>query len=457
MAKEKKEKTTSVKDINSIIDGLASKNPKTFFSGEDAALEDDRISFDSPTLTWLYGGFKMNAIHRFNGKESGGKTTMCTIIAGQCQKRRFERYGNYSKSHVAIIDYERSFDVIHAQKLGLILKDPETGEKLVHVIRPVYMEDGEVWWEQIVESGQLCCTILDSDNAGANHTEFDTDELGKATFGAQAKACGMVIKRMNIFVSKHCTPVLWISQERANQELMAHLPKTTGGEAVNFYPSTRFRVTPGKPADYPTNKDGDVIGYIVKMTNYKNKTAKPFRKGELTVMYNSGLSVERDYINMIVKLGVIEQHGAWFYIFNPLKDMDWVKKEQDPKLFKKACDAAVESGDLVKCSGMDNVVVWWNSKDNMDWKEFLKKDVLERCMKEDDAILDADTHELDEEVEFQKEQAEAAALREQAAEKAKEEAKAKVAKEAELSATEQADAEAGPLETHGEDVQEVDF
>lgn len=49
------------------------------------------------------------------------------------------------------------------------------------------------------------------------HTYFSQGILSHNTFGSGAKANGMVIKRMNYFVDRYCTPVIWISQERANQ------------------------------------------------------------------------------------------------------------------------------------------------------------------------------------------------------------------------------------------------
>lgn len=224
MAKEKKE------SLESVINSLEKEDEEFIFNGKAASLKDKRVSLKCPRLDWAYGGsFKLNAIHRFNGKESGGKTTLCTYIAGQLQRRSFEEYGNYDKAHVVILDYERSFDVIHAQDLGLLLEDPNTGKPLVHVLRKKYVEDGQAAWERLIQTGQICCTIYDSDAAGACHTELD-NEIGKANFGALAKANGINVKRMNIFVDQYVSPVLWISQERANQELMSHLPKCVSGD-----------------------------------------------------------------------------------------------------------------------------------------------------------------------------------------------------------------------------------
>lgn len=413
MAKEKAEKTPKVAadDFDKLLSKVESQfGENSIFNGSDAAHQDVKIQFDAPRLTWAYGGaFKLNAIHRFNGKESGGKTTLCTYIAGQCQKRKFEAEGNYKNAHVCIIDNERTFDVIRAQDLGLILNDPETGKPLVHVLRNLYVEDQCVAWEQIVASGRICCTIYDSDAAAINKSEFD-NEVGKANFGAGAKANGTVIKRMNYFVDTYKTPLLWISQERAAIEMMAHLPSVTGGYAVNFYPSTRFRVT---PKDQIT-RSGEIVGITMKIKNYKNKTGIPFRECLLDVYFRdgedfkSGIDGEGQYIDMLVELGEITQHGAWYYYHEGKEDMQ-------------------------RFQGMAGTRTWF--KEHPD--EFAKAKKVVNDLMAQHSALDSSTVEVDEDAEFQKEKEE---------QKAKMEANVSELAAQALAASEEQSAEEAPAE-----------
>lgn len=246
--------------------------------------------------------------------------------------------------------------------------------------------------------------ILDLEVEGT-HSYISEGILSHNTFGAGAKAVGICIKRKNIYVDEFCTPVIWISQERANQQLMAHLPKPTGGEAVNFYPSTRFRVTPGDPKDYP-KKNGEAIGIVIKLKNYKNKTATPFREAQLTMLFNGGIQSEAEYISMATELDVIEQHGGWFYILNPLKDMSAYVRTED----KKALKFLEDSGDLVKCQGADQVALWFQGKhptpscNHPDWVTAVKEKV-DACLLGYNATLDKTAVAVDEEEEFQKEKA----------------------------------------------------
>lgn len=97
----------------------------------------------------------------------------------------------------------------------------------------------------------------------------------------------------------------------------------TGGYAVNFYPSSRFRVTPKEQI----TRSGEIVGITMKIKNYKNKTGIPFRECLLDVYFRdgedfkSGIDGEGQYIDMLVELGEITQHGAWYYYHEGKEDM----------------------------------------------------------------------------------------------------------------------------------------
>lgn len=96
---------------------------------------------------------------------------------------------------------------------------------------------------------------------------------------------------------------------------MAHLNALTGGFAVNFYPSTRFRVT----AREPIVIRGEIVGTKIKLKNYKNKTGQPFRECTVDVYFKdidgfkAGMDAEGQYLDMLLELGLISQRGAWYY------------------------------------------------------------------------------------------------------------------------------------------------
>lgn len=183
-------KTKKADDFDSILNGLEKQfGEGNIYNGKEALLKDKRILFTAPRLSWVFGGsFKMNAIHRFNGMESSGKTTMTTIIAGECQRAKYEETKDWNNCHVVVLDNERSFDVDHAELLGLKLINPDNGKSLVHVVRNLYVDDQEVAFEKMVVSGKVCACIYDSDAAGIDKTSFGEvgyEDISKACVGPE--------------------------------------------------------------------------------------------------------------------------------------------------------------------------------------------------------------------------------------------------------------------------------
>jgi recombination protein RecA len=83
---------------------------------------------------------------------------------------------------------------------------------------------------------------------------------------------------------------------------------TTGGNALKFYASVRMdirRISQIKSAD-------EVIGSRVRVKVVKNKIAPPFREAEFDIMYNQGISVEGDLLDLATAKSIVEKAGAWF-------------------------------------------------------------------------------------------------------------------------------------------------
>lgn len=186
MAKEKKVASASSDDFDKILDSLDKQfGEGNIFNGEDAFLKDKRIMLSAPRLAWAYGGsFKLNAIHRLNGVESSGKTTLATYLAAECQRAKYEETKDWSNCHVVILDNERTFDISHASDLGLKIQNPDNGKPLVHICRNLYVDDQEVAFEKMVVSGKVCCCIYDSDAAGIDKASF-----GEVGYNDISKAC----------------------------------------------------------------------------------------------------------------------------------------------------------------------------------------------------------------------------------------------------------------------------
>ncbi|HBY95215.1 MAG TPA: DNA recombination/repair protein RecA, partial [Chloroflexi bacterium] len=57
---------------------------------------------------------------------------------------------------------------------------------------------------------------------------------------------------------------------------------------------------------------GDVVGNRVKVKVKKNKVAPPFKDAEFDIMYNEGISVAGDVLDMATALEIVDKRGAYY-------------------------------------------------------------------------------------------------------------------------------------------------
>lgn len=264
-----------------------------------------RYFLDSPQLNFLFGGgFPEGRIIQFHGPESSGKSTLATYVGGQIQKRA-------EKNVVVYVDFERTFEKDYAANLGLDLSP----DKFIF-LRPENGEEGFTVVEELIRSDEIGLVIWDSDTTTATRSQIG-DEYGKANFGGVAKLMSEALRKFNPILERFRTSFIIISQERDNiGALYGPDYKVTGGRAIKFYASNRSRIT---RTGYVKEK-GVVTGIEMRVKNGKNKAGIPYREAELTLMFDGGFDTEKEYMDFIVLLGLVEQKGAYFrsskYDFN---------------------------------------------------------------------------------------------------------------------------------------------
>jgi recombination protein RecA len=85
-------------------------------------------------------------------------------------------------------------------------------------------------------------------------------------------------------------------------------PETTaGGLALKFYASVRLEVR-----KISSVKEGEeTTGSRIKAKVVKNKIAPPFRSAEFDLMYDRGISMEGDLLDLAIEEKLVEKSGAW--------------------------------------------------------------------------------------------------------------------------------------------------
>jgi recombination protein RecA len=89
---------------------------------------------------------------------------------------------------------------------------------------------------------------------------------------------------------------------------------TTGGMALKFYSSVRIELKRAAQIKMGEN----TVGNRVKVKIVKNKVAPPFKSAEFDIMYNEGISLSGDVLDLGIKYNLIKKQATTFY-YNDLK------------------------------------------------------------------------------------------------------------------------------------------
>ena len=284
------------KALSTAISQLEKKYGKGAIMNLEANLGTVMESFSTGSLSLDIalgiGGIPKGRICEIYGPESSGKTTLALSTTAEVQR---------AGGTVVYIDAEHALDVNYAKRLGvdtskLLVSQPDCGEQALEIA------------EALVSSNSVDLVVIDSVAALVPRAEID-GEMGDMQPGLQARLMSKALRKLTAITAKSNTTIIFINQIRMKIGVMFGSPETTtGGNALKFYASVRLDVRRiGQIKDAT-----DVTGNRVKVKVVKNKVAAPFREAEFDIIFNEGVSLIGEIVDIGSDKGVIDKAGAWF-------------------------------------------------------------------------------------------------------------------------------------------------
>ena len=266
-----------------------------------------RIPFTSPRMNYCsFGGLPVGKLIEFHGEEHGGKTTTALDIVANYQNMPDAR-------SVLYVDAENTLDVEWAQKIGVEVST-------LIILQPKSQSAEEIFQFicDSVDTGEIGLWVLDSLGALMSSQELEKD-MDEKTYAGISQALTRFGKKIEMLNARHKCTGIGINQERADLGNPYGGTTTPGGKAWKHFCAVRMQFRKGKYIDEKGNEltktAESPYGNIVLMSMTKNKTCPPTRRtGFYTINYMTGIDYLRDLIDVAVKYGIIDKHGAWFTI-----------------------------------------------------------------------------------------------------------------------------------------------
>ena len=260
------------------------------------------------------GGIPRGRVTEIFGPESSGKTTLCQHIVAEAQKLG---------GTAAFVDMEHALDPVYAAACGvdideLLISQPDTGEQALEIV------------EALVRSGAVDVIVIDSVAALVPRAEIEGD-MGDAHMGLMARLMSQALRKLSGAIKQTNTSVIFTNQLRHKIGVVFGNPETTtGGNALKFYASVRLDIR----RIQSIKVGAEIVGNRTRVRVVKNKVAPPFQTTEFDIMYNEGISLVGDLVDLGTEKEIITKRGSYY----SYGDLRMAQGRENAKIFLREND-----------------------------------------------------------------------------------------------------------------------
>jgi recombination protein RecA len=255
-----------------------------------------------------FGGFPSNRAVEISGRNGTGKTTLALFTMLNALAKNPHRAALF-------LDVEHK---VTKEWLRLIVGDELMDTNRVIYVQPTSIENATNIYREAVESGLICCAVLDS-IGGAPTVRF-SDDAEKGRVGGNSIGVGEFARAAATFSAVYDCLTIGVNQLRVvMNSRIPNLMDTPGGEAWKCACILRVELVRGRDTEHAVI-DGEKmpIGYTIMAKIRKNQVGAPGR----TAMYwfynvftpEHGFGIDKlDEINRLsIMTRVVRLAGGWY-------------------------------------------------------------------------------------------------------------------------------------------------
>lgn len=253
------------------------------------------------------GGFPVRRITEVAGGWSGGKTTLCCSVMGNCIKA-----GGYA----IFVDAEGCFDSFSTQYL---LQFGITLDK-IQILAPLFIEEAFKMIQKAVlevrekDKDIPLVVVYDSLVGVPSKSEWEKEYTDTQTRGAVAQAFSFCLRKFTPFVVQQQICCIFTNQLREDPSGFSKEPEyTPGGNSMEFYSSLRVWLRSVKEDNVGKIDKEDRIKIRGRLKKTKIAAVPLNSTCDEYFILDKGFDMVIDLVAFAISRGYIEQKGGWFY------------------------------------------------------------------------------------------------------------------------------------------------